>query len=220
VSHTAGRGAALLAAVALLAACGGGGSSAESAAQPSPSTPSEASRPVLVIGDSLTVGAELWGDLEAVLAEAGWRAEIVADDGQAVDWGIEQVRDRDTVPDVVVVGLGTNPGGSAETFPDDAATMVAELTARGATTVLWWPPGDVSDRGRVARANALRAAAGGALVVPDWPGELARHPDWLSRDDIHLTDAGYLRLSAYLRDQLALVAGAAPDGASPPSSVP
>jgi hypothetical protein len=210
-----------LAAFALVAACGGGGSSADSAEPLATVGAPEPTRPVLVIGDSLTVGADLWGDLVAVMAEDGWRAEVVAEDGRDVRWGIEQVRDRDTVPDVVVVGLGTNPGGSAETFAADAATLVSELVARGADTVIWWPPGDVADRGRVARAEALRAAAGGPLVVPDWPGVLVAHPDWLSRDDIHLTDEGYAGLSAFLREQLALAAGPDPEGAPASStSVP
>ena len=69
---------------------------------------------------------------------------------------------------------------------------------------MWWPPGDVSDADRAARAAALRSAAGGVLVVPDWPAELAAHPDWLARDDIHLTEDGYRGLAAFLRDELDL----------------
>lgn len=211
----------LLVALLSTAGCGGDEPRADGSEPSAGATTTTPTRPVLVLGDSLTVGAELWGGLEATLAQAGWRAEIVADDGRAVDWGLEQVRERDRVPDVVVVGLGTNPGGSAETFADDAATLVAELRARGATTVVWWPPGDVSDEDRVARAAALRSAAGGSLVVPDWPTELAAHPDWLARDDIHLTEDGYRGLTAFLRDELDRPGAAAvPPTNAPPTNAP
>jgi hypothetical protein len=174
-----------------------------------PADPGDAGVPVLFLGDSLTVGARLWGELEATADAAGWTAEVVAEDGQDVRWGLEQVRIRDQVPDVVVVGLGTNPGPSPATFADDAASLVGELVSRGAGTIVWWPPGDTPDAGRQARAAALRRAAvatgtagGGQLRVPDWPGELARHPDWLGDDAVHLTNEGYRGLSAFLVAQL------------------
>ncbi len=81
--------------------------------------------------------------------------------------------------------------------------MVGELTARGARTVLWWEPPEAGATDRGARAAALRAAAGGALVVPDWPAELAAHPDWVGPDGIHYTDEGYEGLADYIGRQVA-----------------
>jgi lysophospholipase L1-like esterase len=197
--------------VALGVAAGSGCSAGSQSAGGSPADPGDAGEPVLFLGDSLTVGARLWGDLETTVDAAGWTAEVLAEDGQDVRWGLEQVRSRDEVPDVVVVGLGTNPGTSPGTFGDDAEALVDELVARGAGTVVWWPPGDTNDAGRASRAAALRAVAaaaataaigGGSLRVPDWPGELAQHPDWLSDDGIHLTSEGYRALSGFLTAQV------------------
>lgn len=194
------RPVALVLAVALLAAAcsaGGGGHTAEAR-----TGGTRRGQPILFVGDSLTVGARLFGRLGAIMGAAGWRPEVVAMDGQDVTWGLDQVRHRDRVPPVVVVGLGTNPGPSPITFPADVRTMVAELTRRGARTVVWWPPGDRVDPARLARATALRAEAGGRLEVPDWPDVLAAHPEWLTADGVHLTPTGYRNLSGFLRDQV------------------
>ena len=192
---------ALLAASLVIAACSGGDPA------PAPRAPTgghgpPAERSILFLGDSLTVGARVFGRLRATMVAAGWRPEVVAEDGKDVSWGLDQVRRRDRVPAVVVVGLGTNPGPSPGAFARDVRTLVDELTRRGARTILWWPPGDRADAARAARAAQLRAAAGGPLRVPDWPAVLARHPGWLARDGIHLTPAGYRSLARFLRDQV------------------
>lgn len=201
-------------AVSAVAALGCSAGSPSAGGSPTDPGGAGAGEPVLFLGDSLTVGARLWGGLEPAAAAAGWTAEVVAEDGTDVRWGLEQVRPRDQVPDVVVVGLGTNPGTSPATFADDADSLVDELGDRGATTIVWWPPGDTTDAGRASRAAALRTAAqgtedagasgdgGGQLRVPDWPAELAGHPGWLADDGIHLTTAGYRALSAFLVSQL------------------
>jgi lysophospholipase L1-like esterase len=184
-----------VAALAAVCSCSSGSPSAGG-------SPADGLSPVLFLGDSLTVGARLWGDLEAAAEAAGWSAEVVAEDGRDVGWGLDQVRARDQVPEVVVVGLGTNPGTSPATFARDTDALVSELVARGAGTVVWWPPGDTTDASRAGRAAALRAEAGARLQVPDWPAELARHPDWLAPDGIHLTNDGYMGLAAFLVHQL------------------
>jgi lysophospholipase L1-like esterase len=199
--------AAALGLALLAAACSGGpgaGHPPEAAAAGGGAAPTGVS--ILFVGDSLTVGARLLGRLGTTMAAAGWRTEIVAKDGEDVSWGLDQVRRRDRVPEVVVVGLGTNPGISPGTFPTDVRTMVDELIRRGARTIVWWPPGDRADAGRVARAATLRAEAGGPLHVPGWPDVLARHPEWLTGDGIHLTTTGYRSLSRFLRDQVGAAA--------------
>jgi len=60
---------------------------------------------------------------------------------------------------------------------------------------------------RVRRADAVRAAAGGPLVVPDWPAELAAHDDWVGPDGVHLTHDGYRELAAFVARQLVPLAG-------------
>jgi lysophospholipase L1-like esterase len=211
VSRIARRGALLLLAAAVAGtACGG--------ARPGGAGPGTAAggRPVLVLGDSLTLGGVLEGELHTTLVGDGWQPDVVADIGKGLDWGLDEVRSRESVPPVVVVGLGTNPGTSPETFAFDVPAMVQELTARGADIVVWWPPaagGDAQQAARAERAVAVRSTAGGPLVVPDWPAALAAHPDWLSADGIHLTPDGYHGLAAFLRAQL----DAATAGVPPPA---
>jgi lysophospholipase L1-like esterase len=190
------------AALASLPACGDA-DTATGAVSDAVADPVAEGEPLLVIGDSLTHGARLYGGLGPALADAGWAPEIVAEDGRTIEWGLDQVLARDTVPATVIVGLGTNPGTEPQAFPERAATLVAELEARGARTVVWWPPGDADDAGRSLRAEALRSFAGGGLVVPDWPAELAAHPEWLDSDGVHYTDEGYAGLTAFLVDGLA-----------------
>lgn len=153
---------------------------------------------MLVIGDSLTVGAGLWGDLDAQLRAEGWRPEIVAEEGASIGFGLDDVRLRSRVPAAVVVGLGTNPGPRPDDFAADAASLVSELRLRGASTIVWIPPGDTDDEGRRERAAALREATGPGLLVPDWPAELSRHPELVGRDGIHLTQDGYGHLADFM----------------------
>jgi lysophospholipase L1-like esterase len=145
----------------------------------------------------------LWGDLGDTLAGEGWSPDITAEDGRAVEWGLEQVEGLDEVPAVVVVGFGTNPGLTPDRFPERVTDMVDALMSRGAATVLWWAPPAADDADRADRAEALQAAAGGPLIVADWPAELAAHPDWVGPDGIHYTDAGYAGLAAFIARQLA-----------------
>ncbi len=192
---------ALVLASTFVAACGGGDDEPATQGQ-APSEATVPGVPLLVLGDSLTVGARLYGDLGDTLVAGGWDPEIVARDGEPVEWGIEQVRELEAVPPVVLVGFGTNPGPAPDAFGERVPEMVGELTNRGARTVLWWVPPDAGAPDRGERAAALRSAAGGALVVPDWPAELAAHPDWVGPDGIHYTDRGYGGLADYLRRQL------------------
>jgi len=192
-----------LAAPLALTACGDGGDAARDPVSDAAADPITDGVPVLVIGDSLTNGARLSGGLGPALAGAGWAPEIVAEDGRTVEWGLDQVARRATVPAVVVVGLGTNPGTEPEAFPERAAELVAQLETKGASTVVWWPPDNALDTGRARRAEALRSLASGSLVVPDWPAELAAHPEWLDPDSVHYTDDGYAGLTDFLVAQLA-----------------
>jgi lysophospholipase L1-like esterase len=185
----------------VVAGCGGGDD--EPAGGQAGGEATGAGAPLLVLGDSLTVGARLYGDLGDALAASGWSPEITAEDGKPVEFGIEEVRMLDRVPPVVVVGFGTNPGPAPERFGERVDELVRELTTRGAGTVVWWVPPDAGRPDRAARAAALRAAAGGPLVVADWPATLAAHPGWVGDDGVHYTNAGYAGLAAFICEQLA-----------------
>ena len=169
-------------------------------------TTAASDRQLLLLGDSLTVGARLTGRLEATLRAAGWDPEIVAEDGRSIEWAVAEVEDRSSVPSTVVVALGTNSAESVETFATDVAALVAALSDKGATTIVWLPPHDEEDDRYLERADALRDRAGGPLVVANWPAVLDAHPEWFGRDGIHYVEAGYLGMARFIRDQLALLA--------------
>lgn len=194
--------ALLLVLSVVVAGCGSGDDGPESQAQAA-GEGIGAGAPLLVLGDSLTVGARLYGDLGDTLAESGWSPEIVAQDGEPVEFGLSWVRTLDSVPDVVVVGFGSNPGRTPELFPERVVELVGELTDRGADTIVWWAPPRAGEADRAQRAADLQAAAGGPLVVADWPAELAAHPEWVGPDGIHYTPAGYAALADFLRRQVA-----------------
>lgn len=154
--------------------------------------------PILVLGDSLTVGAVLEGDLESSLEARGWDHEIVGLSGGSITWALDEVAERPRVPEVVVVELGTNPGPRPDDFARDLDLLVSELRQRGASLVVWIPPDDGDDPGRARRADAVRDATAPRMEVADWPVVLDRHPEYLASDGIHLTDTGYRRLASFI----------------------
>lgn len=159
-------------------------------------------RPLLVLGDSIVVGARDYGDLVTQLAADAWVAEVVAEQSRTVAWAVERVRERARVPAVVVVGLGSNPGPGLGTFPDEVAMLLDELRQRGARRVLWIPPHHIDADRYAERLEALRAIQDPRLLVADWPVVLDEHPEWFQGDGLHLNQTGVRALSAFIREQL------------------
>jgi lysophospholipase L1-like esterase len=159
--------------------------------------------PVLLIGDSILVGARDYGDLEQELIDAGWEPEILAESGRSVLWAIEQIEAREHVPRHVVVELGTNPGSDLGTFPDDVQTLVGLLVERGAERVEWIPPHHADPERYAEKARALIDAADDTLSILDWPGVLALHPEWFS-DGLHLTGEGYQEFATFVAATIGL----------------
>jgi len=76
---------------------------------------------LLVVGDSLTVGADLQG-LTKLLKADGWQPTIDAEEGRSTTGAIAVVQQRIKVaPPLVIVELGTNPGSAIATFAPSAA---------------------------------------------------------------------------------------------------
>lgn len=195
------------------AAAGAASSSSNSAAElvqtGKPITPT--SRPhrrhdgsVLILGDSLTIGADEAG-LTRTLRADGWSVDVDADVGRSTRGGIYalQVQHR-TVPSTVVVELGTNPSAAMGTFAAEIDTMLTELAARGATRVLWLTPHHRDDNRYGAKSAAIEAAAAKnpMLVVADWDSVAAGHREWMLADGLHYTPAGYAMLAAFIADSL------------------
>ena len=193
---------ALAVALVVLAAPGCGSAVGDRATadttKPTGSTPAPVDRgPVLFLGDSLTDGAERFGDLTDRLEDAGFTAiDVVAEIGRDVDWGRAQVEDMATVADLVIVELGTNPSAEADGFAEDAVELVDALRARGARHIAWLTPVHGRDDRYEEKTTALRGIPG--IVVADWATRVKDDPRRLAADGLHPTEEGYVELAWFL----------------------
>jgi lysophospholipase L1-like esterase len=203
---------AALVAVAAFAALGLAGGCASTAAEPGqrftaednptvrPSPQAIDAGAVLVLGDSLTNGAQLFGDLGDRLDDAGFDdVAVLAQDGRDTDWGIRQVRRRESVPPVVVVELGTNPGPDTEGYKAAVATMIDELRLRGAEEIVWVTPVHGRDDRYDDKVAILQATPG--IAVADWASIAHDDPRRLAADGLHPTQDGYATLAEFLTDE-------------------
>ncbi len=176
--------------------------SARPSFSPSDPAPHHSNDPILVLGDSLTVGARDYGALESVLTDDGWVPEIVADHGRQVPWATARVLERDAVPRDVVVALGTNPGPSVRDLEREVEDLLVALKQRGARRVLWVPPQASDDRydERVAVLEAFARAR--RLRLSGWGPSLLERPEWMHTDGVHLSAGGYTALATHIRDAL------------------
>lgn len=161
---------------------------------------------VLVIGDSLTHGASLFGDLEQRLDRAGFDAvDVVAEDGRDVKWALGEVDELDEVPPVVVVELGTNPGPDTTGFADDVEELVTALRSRGAVRIAWLTPVHGRDD-RYDDKVAIIEGTEGIDEVADWASIAHDDPARLAADGLHPTEEGYADLARFMtRTATALV---------------
>jgi lysophospholipase L1-like esterase len=155
-----------------------------SCAQPPP-------RSVLDLGDSLSVGT----DPHLRKRLHGYRIERLYDVGlHAYDAATVVSRSRASLPSVLVVSAGTNDDPRmVSTF---ARAVADVLRAAGTERCVVWPtisrpPAVGASYDRLNRALARTAARNGNLVLVDWVGMLRRHPEWVSRDRVHVGLAGY-----------------------------
>lgn len=162
---------------------------------------------VLVVGDSLTVGASSMGGLEDRLRAAGFDdIQVIAEEGRDAAWGLGEIEALEAVPATVVVELGTNRSANPEGFPEVVAEIVAALRARGAVHVAWITPVFATDDRYQEKVDVLEAADGIDLVG-DWAEVVHDDPTIVSGDGLHPTEPGYGRLARFLADTAADVAG-------------
>jgi lysophospholipase L1-like esterase len=172
-----------------------------SSRRPSPDARPLTIVPLLVIGDSITVGARDIGLLPGLLEIGGWNAEIDAEVGVGTTWALQQVESRASVPRVVLVELGSNPSPLLNDFENEVHQLIDALIARGARHIIWIPP-EGRDPTRYAEKDAVIARAASSVVrVSSWPAKLEQNPQWFG-DELHLTEAGYRALAEYMRAEL------------------
>jgi lysophospholipase L1-like esterase len=152
--------------------------------------PTTAAGPVLVIGDSLTVGAEPY--LREALASR--EPTIDARTGRPSSEGVEVLSSLIS-PEyaVVVFDLGTNDDPAA---PEalaanlEAARSIAGRRCLVVSTINRPPLNGVSDEGLNAAVDRF-AAAGPRVQVADWRGAVAAEPSLLAADGVHAVPEGY-----------------------------
>ena len=171
---------------------------------------SKASNPpllsVVVIGDSLTVGSEIYGvSLTRSLLNAGVIDVIVsAENGRTTSEGVSKLEDSMVVDGVVVIALGTNDVAMAD--PNLFGTQIDRAVAAVPDTVkiFWlnlytdqWTSDDAYNAKIVEKANVHPN-----LSVMDF--ESFASPSWVEEDGVHLTPDGYIQRTLFILQQLGL----------------
>jgi hypothetical protein len=131
-----------------------------------------------VVGDSVTVPA---GDF---LGEQGFAVDAVA--CRTFAQGLEVMAARATLPDLVVMALGTN--GTVSGAELDQALELVGPFARLMLVVGKDVGGGVDPDGRLMRAFADVHADQVSII--DWPAYSSGHRDWFAPDALHLTTPG------------------------------
>jgi hypothetical protein len=131
-----------------------------------------------VVGDSVTVPA---GDY---LGEMGFAVDAVA--CRTFAQGLEVMAARSTLPDLVVVALGTN--GTVSGAELDQALELVGPFARLMLVVGKDVGGGVDPDGRLMRAYA--EAHADQVSIIDWAAYSSGHTDWFAPDRLHLTTPG------------------------------
>ena len=161
---------------------------------------------VVVIGDSLTVGSEMYGvSLTRSLLNAGVLDVIVsAENGRTTSEGVGKLEDSMVVDGAVVIALGTNDVATAD--PNFFGSQIDRAVAAVPETVkiFWlnlytdqWISDDSYNAKIIEKANAYPN-----LSVMDF--ESFASPSWLEEDGVHLPPDGYIQRTRFILQELGL----------------
>lgn len=175
---------------------------------PSSATAKSPGDAVLVVGDSLTVGAADFGGLRTKLQDAGFSPTISARTGRGVQWGLSVLQSAGgDLPSTVVIALGTNDVASGRSTKSFGALVDDVMkTVGGDRFVLWvnldldattWGAEQAARFNRVLREKANTY---GNLAVADWQTFAA--DAWLASDFVHLNGKGYRQRANFYLWQL------------------
>jgi lysophospholipase L1-like esterase len=189
---------------------------------------------VLVVGDSLTVGAVNRGGLRRRLLDAGFAAVTVdAAIGRTARQGLDVLRNLPAIPDVVVIALGTNDAAAGVRVSSVIGTVERALALVAPRPLVWVDVALDTSPPAITRAaeltRTLHATAGripGLWIAP-WAEAAVEHERWWADDGVHLTRAGERARAALIADVATEVAPKAgrdrrPGGTAttPPGSAP
>jgi hypothetical protein len=102
---------------------------------------------------------------------------------------------------VLVLMLGAND--PTNRFGEAVDAVVAEARAQGINTVIWLTVHGADDKNAILAQRAQQY--GGYLVIADWAGYSAPHPEWTIADGLHISAAGAPVLSQFIADNVAAV---------------
>ena len=160
---------------------------------------------VKMLGDSLTYGAALYGDIAT--AFSGYDLEVNGQSSRATPggaWLVDQgALHLDASTAAVVVALGTNDRYT--TCYGQLAEHVTRsiLTAAPNARVMWLGPGQWSTAMTSVRSDLARWHDGGRRVFVDWDPYVKAKPGWVSSDGVHLTTEGYRQRNLVVVRELA-----------------
>lgn len=191
---------------------------AAATAAPSPWLPtlvaSRHPRTVSVIGDSLTVGADVFGGLTTRLGRAGLKvSDVDAKVGRTSVQGLAILRAR-TAPlgSVLIVALGTNDVAMGYRVQGFAKRVDAVMQLAGRTREVIWVDVHLgrtpAEAARAAAFNAVLTAKARRyrnLVVASWDRAMQGHDELTSTDRVHLTVQGYRVRAQFLTSLARLV---------------
>ena len=166
-----------------------------------------------IIGDSLTVGADVFGGLSKRLTAAGYTVRINGNVGRTIAVGntilaTEAAAGR--LEPVVMVALGTNDvwaGRSTATITKSIDDVMATVGNRWVI----WVNIQMRDTVAAARFNLLlrnRLTTYPRTIIADWSS--TPNLQYMQRLGIHYSPAGYLNRAIFLVDYLELATGNKP----------
>lgn len=141
---------------------------------------------VLLIGDSLTVGAKQ--EIQKAIPSVSIDAKV----GRQYSEGLDILESKNPKVKTVIMALGTN-GPFTQGHID--RTLKA---ANGATVILTTVAGPRVTSGAV--VNLLVEQNKSKVVVADWAAQVREHGDYVGPDGIHLTESGKQAFATMLAD--------------------
>jgi hypothetical protein len=163
--------------------------------------PPEKSCTVGILGDSLTLGAERFGNLTEAFRQRGCTvAWVDAATGRRTSDGVAVLEQRNAdgqLPYALVVGLGTNDEFQLAAFGDRVDRVMELANGR---KVAWIDTSHLPVRGTINRILAQKAREHPDLTVIGWNDPYWANPSWRATDDIHATRIGYVARADMMAD--------------------
>jgi lysophospholipase L1-like esterase len=160
---------------------------------------------VLIVGDSLTVGADYFGDLADLMDAAGYTATIDGSVARFSNGGASVVSQRladGYLEPVIMVALGTNDASAKYTTSWFAGNVDKLMAVVGTSRVVVWTNLQMTDMVTADRFNAilyLKSLQYRNLLIADWAA--TPNSQYLTGDGIHYGPTGYKNRAAYTVDR-------------------